>query len=270
MANSYLQGLSEQPEKMPVLFLGHGNPMNAVEDNIFTKGWREAVKDIPKPKAILCISAHWETYGTKVLAHPSPKMIYDMYGFPQKLYEVKYPAPGSPHFAEEVMERVNFTRIELNHKWGFDHGAWSVLTHTFPEADIPCFQLSLNRTRDMQWHYDLAKELAFLRRKGVLIVGSGNIVHNLSNFGALSKKSPEWALAFDAKSAELLKNGNHRGLINYQQWGQAAMLSVNSAEHYIPMLYAAALRDKEDDFAFFNHALHDNLMATGMRCFKIG
>jgi len=270
MVSGYLKSLPNQGLRMPVLFMGHGNPMNAIEDNIFTQGWRNMVRDIPKPKAILCISAHWETRGTKVMANTKPRMVYDMYGFPQKLYEVKYPAPGSPEMAQEVATKIKFTSVELNNDWGFDHGTWSVLTHAFPDADIPCFQLSLNKTRDMQWHYDLAGELSFLRKKGVLIVGSGNIVHNLSNFKALFEESPEWALEFDAKSAELIEKGDHQALINYKQLGKAAMLSVNSAEHYIPMLYTLALQQNDEKITFFNHGVHDNLMATGMRCLKLG
>ncbi|MFY0674613.1 MAG: 4,5-DOPA dioxygenase extradiol [Bacteroidia bacterium] len=270
MSISALKNFTENTEKMPVLFMGHGNPMNAIEDNVFTRGWKQMVKDIPTPKAILCISAHWETNGAKVLSSAQPRMIYDMYGFPQKLYQVKYPAVGSPELAKEVSSQVKFTNVALDDTWGFDHGTWSVLVHAFPDADIPCFQLSLNKTRNMKWHYDLAKELTYLRSKGVLIVGSGNIVHNLSNFKALFDKTPDWALEFDKKSTELILDDNHSALLDYKQFGKSALLSVNSAEHYIPMLYAISQKEKGDSIQFFNHDIHENLMATGMRSIRIG
>lgn len=161
MNSQFLQSLSEDGNLMPVLFMGHGSPMNAIENNEFTEGWKSLMKDIPTPKAILVISAHWESSGTKILAVDKPKLIYDMYGFPEELYQVKYPAPGAPELAKDIKENVTFTEIGLDHEWGLDHGAWSVLVHMYPDASIPCFQLSLNNTRDMQWHYDLSKELLF-------------------------------------------------------------------------------------------------------------
>lgn len=270
MSNSFLNSLTEDGNRMPVLFMGHGSPMNAIEDNEFTKGWKELVKDIPTPKAILVISAHWETRGTKVLAVKQPSLIYDMYGFPEELYAVKYPAPGAPELATEISETINFTEILPDHDWGLDHGAWSILVHMYPQADIPCFQLSLNNSRDMQWHYDLAKELAFLRRKGVLIVSSGNIVHNLRYMAYMNKKPLDWALEFDAKVEELINSGDHTSLINYKKLGSSAEISVNSAEHYIPLLYSLALQEKDEPVLFKNHGRYDTLLDSFMRSMRIG
>lgn len=254
---------------MPVLFIGHGNPMNAVEDNPFTNGWKEMVKDVPTPKAILVISAHWETAGgAKVFAGQKPKMIYDMYGFPQNLYQVQYDCNGNPDLANEIGLKV--PEIAPTHDWGLDHGAWSVLVKTYPEASIPCFQLSLNKTRDLQWHYDLAKQLAFLRRKGVLILGSGNIVHNLREIRSLNQPVTDWALEFDAKVADLIQAGDHNPLVNYESLGSSAKISVNSAEHYIPLLYALALQEDGERVQFANVNLDQTLLGAGMRSLKIG
>lgn len=261
---------SSATEKMPVLFLGHGNPMNAVEDNVFTRKWAEVTKNIPTPKAILIISAHWETRGgTRVFSGEKPKMIYDMYGFPKHLYEVNYPAPGSPELAAEMVSKINFANVEATEKWGLDHGAWSLLVKMYPQANIPCFQMSLNYTRDLQWHYDLAAELSYLREKGVLILCSGNIVHNL-RVGNFDKPAPDWALSFDDYVARKIVGGDHKSLINYQSFGDAALMSVNSAEHYIPMLYALALQESREEITFFNDNVSPALMDVGMRCFRIG
>lgn len=270
MGTQFLNSLTEEDYVMPLLFMGHGSPMNAIEDNAYTQGWKNMVKDIPKPKAILVISAHWETTGSKVLAVDTPKLIYDMYGFPQKLYEVKYPCEGSPDFADEIQKSITHTNVELDHEWGLDHGAWSILVHMYPDASIPCFQFSLNKTRDLQWHYDLAKELAFLRKKGVLIVGSGNIVHNLRYMQYMYNKPFDWALEFDAKVEELIADENHAALINYKSLGEAAEISVNSAEHYIPLLYILALKTKNEKVVYTNHADKETLIGSFMRSLKIG
>ena len=196
-AASYLRSLPDTGTRMPAVFIGHGSPMNALEENLFTRQWAALTADIPTPKAILCVSAHWETKGTKVTAMKAPRQIYDMRGFPQELYDYKYPAPGSPDVAAEVQRMVLKTKVEADHSWGLDHGTWSVLAHMYPQANIPCFQLSLNSTRDLQYHYDLAAELAPLRDKGVLIVGSGNIVHNLRMMTMNNSLPFQWAKAFD-------------------------------------------------------------------------
>lgn len=255
---------------MPVLFMGHGSPMNGVEDNKYTRGWAEITHDLPTPKAILIISAHWETKGTQVFAGEKPKMIYDMYGFPQPLYEVKYPAPGSPDLAQEISETIQYASVETTHEWGLDHGAWSVLTKMFPDATIPCFQMSLNKTRNLRWHYELGKELAFLRERGVLILGSGNIVHNLRYMRQMNQPAADWALEFDAYVEKMINEGNHKALIDYQDFGQAGLISVNSAEHYIPLLYTLAVQDKNEPVSYFNEDLGGNLMDVFMRCVRIG
>ncbi len=269
-AHNFLNSLPEQDTLMPVLFLGHGSPMNAIEDNKFTREWKEMVKDIPKPKAILVISAHWETKGTNILAVEQPKMIYDMYGFPKPLYEVTYPCKGDLELAEEIKNKITFTNIALNHQWGLDHGAWSILTHMYPDASIPCLQLSLSYTRDLQWHYDLAKELTFLRKKGVLIVSSGNIVHNLSEIKSITQPAEDWALEFDKKVTELIDKGDHNTLINYEKLGKSAKISVNSAEHYIPLLYTLALQGKNDPIVYANDGQYETLLASFMRCVRVG
>lgn len=270
MNSQFLQSLSEDGNLMPVLFMGHGSPMNAIENNEFTEGWKSLMKDIPTPKAILVISAHWESAGTKILAVDKPKLIYDMYGFPEELYQVKYPAPGAPELAKDIKENVTFTEIGLDHEWGLDHGAWSVLVHMYPDASIPCFQLSLNNTRDMQWHYDLSKELLFLRKRGVLIVSSGNIVHNLRYMRYMFDKPFDWALEFDSKTEELMNAGDHASLINYKSLGTAAEISVNSAEHYIPLLYTLALQQKNEPITYVNHNSKDTLIGSFMRSLRIG
>lgn len=266
-STSFLKNLPDQEHLMPVLFVGHGNPMNAVYNNHVTKSWEAMVGDIPTPKAILCISAHWETRETKIHSLKNPRVIYDVYGFPEELYKVKYPCPGSPDLAHEVMEKVNFTTVHDDHEWGIDHGTWSILVKMFPDATIPCLQLSLKTTRDLQWHYDLAKELSFLRQKGVLIVGSGNIVHNLqlARFGG---EPYDWALDFDEKVKESIDNKSHDLLINYKGFGKPAELSVNSAEHYIPLLYALALQRPNESIQYFNEII--DFGSGGMRSLKIG
>ena len=258
---------SYEDSMMPVLFMGHGNPMNAISDNEVTRNWAKAVKDIPKPKAILCISAHWETKGSKVCAVPNPKTIYDMYGFPKALYEVEYKCPGSPEMAEQIMKRLP-DQVFPDLDWGLDHGAWSLLVKMYPDASIPCFQLSLNTTRDMRWHFDFAKQLNFLRKQGVLIVGSGNIVHNL-RYARFDMKEPyEWAKEFDVYTKERMDDGDFQSLVDYQKFGNAALLSVNSAEHYIPMLYTLALKNPQEEINHFNEVF--DFGSGSMRCFRIG
>ena len=271
LGQSIINSLTEKTAKMPVLFMGHGNPMNGVEDNKYTRGWAEITKDIPTPKAILIISAHWETTGnTQIFVGEKPKMIYDIYGFPKSLYEVKYPVQGSPKIAQEIAKKVKPDHIIPTHEWGLDHGAWSVLTKMFPDASIPCFQLSLNRTRDLQWHYDLAKELAFLRDRGVLIMGSGNIVHNLRYSSQFNQPATDWALSFNEFVEKMIDEQNHKALIEYDKFGKAASISVNSAEHYIPLLYTLALQEKNEAAAYFNHDKGSSLMDVSMRCVIIG
>jgi 4,5-DOPA dioxygenase extradiol len=257
-------------DKMPVLFLGHGSPMNAIEENEFVAGFRNAAKGIPKPAAILCVSAHWETSGSFVTAMENPKTIHDFGGFPKALYEVQYPAPGSPDLARETQQIITHTEVGLDDTWGLDHGAWSVIKHLYPNADVPVIQLSLDRRQAPQYHYDLARQLAPLRQKGVLIIGSGNMVHNLrlvawdklntDNYGF------DWALEAREKMKSFISSGDHAALVNYRAQGKAFDLAVPTPEHYLPLLYALALRDGSEEPHFFNDkAVGGSLTMTSVR-----
>ncbi|MAT53153.1 MAG: 4,5-DOPA dioxygenase extradiol [Saprospirales bacterium] len=248
----WTDGLSETGSKMPVLFVGHGSPMNAIEDNDFTRSLKALGRRLPRPKAILVLSAHWLTRGTRVQVVDHPPMVYDMYGFPKELYEVKYPAPGAPALARETARLVKHIRIEEDHEWGFDHGNWSVLRHLFPQADIPVFQLSIDYYKSADWHYELARELRALRRKGVLIIGSGNLTHNLRmvDFHDLNAPPRDWALEFDNKVKEFLESGNARGVVEYEKLGQAARLAVPEPSHYLPLVYTVGLQETSDEISF--------------------
>jgi 4,5-DOPA dioxygenase extradiol len=237
---------------MPLLFLGHGNPMNAITENEFTRGWQHVGKSLPKPNAVLCISAHWETNGTSVTAMEKPKTIHDFGGFPKELYEVQYPAPGSPELAEETKHAVTRTSVELDHKWGLDHGCWSVIKHLFPKADVPIVQMSLDGGKPAQWHYDLAKELATLRKKGVLIVGSGNVVHNLRMADWDEPGGFDWAMDANERIKKLIANGEHQPLINYHSMGKEMQLAVPTPEHFLPLLYVLGLKEENESISFFN------------------
>ncbi len=239
--------------RMPVLFLGHGSPMNAIEDNPFTRGWRDAGKDMPKPSAILCISAHWETHGTFVTGMERPRTIHDFGGFPQALFDVQYTAPGSAVLALEARAAATSQHIGVDHTWGLDHGAWSVIMHLFPKADVPVVQLSLDRNMSPQQHYDLARELGVLRAKGVLIIGSGNMVHNL---GILDWNEPDsgydWAIEANERMKQAITSGDHALLINYQAQGKAFQLSIPTREHFLPLLFTLGLKTKDESVVLFN------------------
>jgi 4,5-DOPA dioxygenase extradiol len=243
-------------EQMPVLFLGHGSPMNAIEENEFTKTWNALGKSIPKPRAILCISAHWETKGTLVTAMPKPQTIHDFGGFPQELFNFQYPAPGSPELANETKSTIKKTIVGLDETWGLDHGCWSVVKHLYPNANVPVIQMSLDYTQGPQYHYDLAKELASLRKKGVLIIGSGNIVHNLGMIAWNRMKEPEygydWAIEANDKIKQWMLLDNHQPLINYKAQGKAFDLAIPSPDHYLPLLYALALKEENEQISLFN------------------
>jgi 4,5-DOPA dioxygenase extradiol len=249
----------ENMRKMPVLFLGHGSPMNAIEDNDFSRGWENAGKTIPRPSAILCISAHWETRGTYVTAMVKPGTIHDFGGFPKELVDVQYPARGNPELAKEIKEMSSKTEIGLDEKWGLDHGCWSVVKHLYPDADVPVVELSLDYSRSPREHYDLAKELSPLREKGVLIIVSGNIVHNLrmvawdkindSGYGY------DWAIEANEKMKKFILNGDHSSLINYPSQGKAFDLAIPTSEHFLPLLYALALQEENEKAVFFNDIL---------------
>lgn len=241
--------------KMPVLFLGHGSPMNAIEENEFVEGWRSIGKTLPKPAAVLCISAHWETRGTFVTSMEKPKTIHDFGGFPEELYEVQYPAPGSPDLALEIKRIVTNTQVGLDEKWGLDHGCWSVVRHLYPNADIPVIQMSMDYFMSAQQHYDLAKELAIFRKKGILIIGSGNMVHNLGlvDWNKLNDTYGfEWAIEAGEKMKKYILNGDHEKLINYRSQGRAFDLAIPTPDHYLPLIYIVALQDKDDTVTIFN------------------
>ena len=245
---------------MPVLFVGHGNPMNAIEDNEFSRGWRDVGKSLPRPTAILCISAHWETRGTFVTAMEKPRTIHDFGGFPQEMYEIQYPAPGSPWLAQETKNIIAGTTIGLDEKWGLDHGCWSVLSRMFPNADVPIIQLSLDYTQTPRFQYDLAKELAPLRKRGVLIVGSGNMVHNLrrvviqgNSLNDFNKPFGfDWAIEANELFKKLINENNHQALIDYPSLGKSVQLAIPTSEHYLPMLYALALKQENESITYFN------------------
>jgi len=259
MNRKELSSLSEtvnHTDKMSVLFLGHGSPMNAIEENEFVATFRNLGKEIIKPKAILCISAHWETKGTLVTAMQKPKTIHDFVGFPQALYEVQYSAAGSPQLAEQTKELVTKTPIGLDYNWGLDHGAWSVLKHLFPAAEVPVVQMSIDYSKNAQYHFDLAKQLSSLRRKGVLIVGSGNMVHNLSRI-AWDKINGApyghaWAIEANEKMKSFILDRNYQGLINFKKYGTAFDLAIPTPEHYLPLIYTMALQEKNEDLSIFN------------------
>lgn len=255
---------------MPVLFIGHGNPMNAIEDTAFSSAWSAAATAIPRPKAILCVSAHWETEGTFVTSMKSPKTIHDFYGFPDALYQVQYPAPGSPELAERVRQAASSADVKLDdgYSWGLDHGAWSVLRRMYPGADIPVVQLSLDRTRPPRFHYELGAELAALRNEGVLIIGSGNIVHNLRLLQWNATVPYPWAAEFDRQAADLIQKGEHDCLIDYQSLGEPARLAIPTNEHYLPLLYILALQQPDEQVSFFADEL--TLGSISMRSLRIG
>jgi 4,5-DOPA dioxygenase extradiol len=246
----------ENTPRMPVLFVGHGSPMNAIEENEFVQEWRNLGKSLPRPTAILVVSAHWETRGTYLTAVQKPATIHDFGGFPKALYEVQYPAPGSPELAYETKRAITKTTVGLDEKWGLDHGAWSVIRRIYPKADIPVIEFSLDYTQGPQYHYELAQQLSALRSKGVLIVGSGNLVHNLRLVAWDKMNEPEfgfdWAIAANNKFKQLIQEGNHSDLIHYQELGREVQLAIPTPDHFLPLLYALALKDKNEPVSFFN------------------
>ncbi len=253
---SFTETLPKQNYLMPVLFIGHGSPMNGIEDNEFSKRWTELAKEIPTPKAVLVISAHWFTNGTSITAMDFPKTIHDFGGFPEALYQVEYPAPGNPSLAKETASMIHTTHVELDHDWGLDHGTWTIIRHMYPHADIPVLQLSIDYTKGPSFHYELAKELYQLRKKGVLIIGSGNMVHNLRMVAWDKLDGPaygyDWALQMNQTFKDLILHHDHQPLIHYNQLGSEAMLAVPTPEHYLPLLYTLGLQGKEESVTFFN------------------
>ena len=241
---------------MPVLFIGHGSPMNGIEMNEFSKQWAQLGREIPTPKAVLCVSAHWLTRGTFVTAMEKPRTIHDFGGFPQALFDVQYPAPGSPEVAKLTADQVTSTAVGLDHDWGLDHGTWTVVRHMYPDASIPVLQLSIDYHKPAQYHYDLGQQLAALRKKGVLIIGSGNMVHNLRMVAWDKLDVPgfgfDWALEINQKFKTNILQKQHKVLIDYEQLGPAAKLAIPTPDHYYPLLYALALQSNADEVRIFN------------------
>jgi 4,5-DOPA dioxygenase extradiol len=252
---------------MPVLFLGHGSPMNAIEDNAWRRGWEALGRRLPRPKAILCISAHWETQGVYVGSAEKPETIHDFRGFPKALFDVRYPAPGSPALAHRVAELVRTPRVHFDSHRGLDHGVWSVLQPMYPEADIPVVPLSLSSLQPGAWHYDLARQLDPLRDEGVLVVGSGNIVHNLRYWRMGQTEPLDWAQRFDEDIAERIAEGHHEGMMGYETLGPDALLAVPTPEHYLPLLYVLGLQREGDAVEFINE---DVVGPISMRSVLIG
>ncbi len=258
----------EQDTVLPTLFVGHGSPMNAIEDNPFARTWETIGADLPRPEAILCISAHWETRGTYLTAMERPKIIHDFGGFPPELFAVDYPAPGSPALATLTKETLRETsEAGLTQDWGLDHGAWSVLRRMFPGANIPVVQLSLDRDQPANFHYALGQALRPLRKRGVLIVSSGNIVHNL-RLAKWDDSVADWAQEFDALSARKILSGDDQSLVSYETLGAEARLAVPTPEHYLPLLYTLGLRDKSEPVSFFNEGV--TLSSISMRSVRFG
>lgn len=253
--------------KMPVIFVGHGSPMNAIEENAFSRAWMATARNSPHPKAILSISAHWETDGVQVTAMPKPRTIHDFYGFPQELFAVQYPAPGAPELAHHVRDLLGVEAVALDQEWGLDHGTWSVLVRMFPEANVPVVQLSLDRKRTPSEHYTLGGKLAALRSEGVLILCSGNMVHNLRLL-EWGDQGFDWAEAFDLKLKSLIEARDHAALINYPKLGADAQRAIPTNEHYLPLLYALALRGSAEPLKFFAEKV--TLGSISMRSFQIG
>lgn len=254
--NRFTSELKTDDQLMPVLFIGHGSPMNGIENNLFSNKWKQLAKEIPTPKAVLVISAHWLSKGTRITAMDFPSTIHDFGGFPKELFDVQYPAPGNPQLAKETASIITSTQAELDHDWGLDHGTWTIVRHMYPEANIPVLQLSIDYTKSPQYHYDLAKELYQLRKKGVLIFGSGNMVHNLRmvawNKIDEAEYGYDWAIEMNEKFKTLIANDDHNRLINYQQLGKEALLSIPTPEHYLPLLYTLGLKGKNETASFFN------------------
>lgn len=256
----------------PVFFIGHGSPMNGIQENEFSNNWKKIGQTIDLPSAVLVVSAHWLTRGTHVTAMQEPQTIHDFGGFPQELFDVQYPAPGSPFLAEETSKLITSTTVELDHEWGLDHGTWTVVRHMFPEANIPVLQLSIDYYKPLQYHYDLAKQLFELRKRGVLIIGSGNMIHNLRMVDWKNIDTPgfgyDWAIELNEVLKKHIVQQNHKTLIDYESMGKAALLAIPTPDHYIPMIYNLALQSDKDEISFFN----DRLVAgsVNMTSFRIG
>lgn len=265
---TFTSGLPIQENLMPALFVGHGSPMNGIEDNEFSSKWASMAQNIPLPTAVLVVSAHWFTKGTHITAMDFPKTIHDFGGFPQELFDVVYPAPGNPELAAETASLIQSTHAGLDHDWGLDHGAWTVVRHMYPQANIPVLQLSIDYTKDAKYHYELAKELQLLRKKGVLILGSGNMVHNLRmmSWEMINGGGYDWALQMNDKFKSLILSNEHQPLMNYQSLGKEAMLAIPTPEHYLPLMYTLGLKNDNEDISLFNDkAVGGSLTMTSVK-----
>lgn len=270
--NIFLDNKEKYEKKMPVLFVGHGSPMNAIENNEFSNYWKKLATEIEKPKAVLCISAHWLTRGTFVTAMDFPKTIHDFGGFPKELSEASYPAPGNPELALETSKLITSTSVGLDHDWGLDHGTWSIVKNMYPDAEIPVLQLSIDYNKPANYHYELAKEISALRKKGVLIIGSGNMVHNLGKVAWDKMNEPnygfDWAIEMNDIFKKKIEAHDHQVLIQYEKLSSSALLAIPTPDHYFPLLYSLGLQEKDDSIQFFN----DKLVAGSltMTSVKIG
>ncbi len=253
---SWGKDLNEAESLMPVLFIGHGSPMNAIEDNEFSQRWQKMGQEIPQPKAVVVISVHWLTRGTFVTAMNQPKTIHDFGGFPQALFDVQYPAPGNPELAFEIQNMITNPAVELDHDWGLDHGSWSVVKHMYPNANIPVLQLSIDYYKPAKYHYELAKQLLNLRKKGVLIIGSGNMVHNLRMIAwdkmNVDNYGYDWAIEMNDIFKNKILNKDHKALFEYEKLNSAAKLAIPTPDHYYPLIYSLALQTDNDTIEFFN------------------
>jgi len=269
---SALAQSKDSSDKMPTLFIGHGSPMNGIENNEYSNYWKKLAEQIPQPKAVICISAHWLTKGTLVTAMSHPKTIHDFGGFPQALFDVQYPAPGSLTTAIETQNAISSTKVELDHDWGLDHGTWTIIRHMYPKANIPVLQLSIDYDKPAQYHYNLAKELHKLRRKGILLIGSGNMVHNLRMIAWDKMNTPnfgfDWAIEMNQKFKSSILDHNHQALINYQNFGVAAKNAIPTPDHYYPLIYTLGLQEKTDKVEIFNDKLvMGSLTMTSVKMF---
>lgn len=259
-------------ERMPVLFIGHGSPMNAVEDNEFVRGFRSMAKTLPKSRAILCISAHWFVRGSRITAMERPRTIHDFYGFPEELYQLEYPAMGDPVLARKTSEILKPAKVDLDEQWGLDHGTWSVLRHMFPDADIPVLQLSIDYTKPAEYHFDLASRLKALRDRGVLIMGSGNIVHNLRLVDFRNMERDNYGFDWAIEARELINkhilDGNYKPLLDYQSLGKSVQLGVPTPDHYLPLIYTLGLQQKGEKVELFNDKLQaGSLSMTSLKIY---
>jgi 4,5-DOPA dioxygenase extradiol len=238
--------------RMPVIFFGHGNPMNTILKNEYTAAWSDLGKKLPKPKAILSISAHWYVRGVSLTSMTDPRTIHDFGGFPEELYQFEYPVPGDPKLARRIQKILSFIPARLDTDWGLDHGTWSVLSHVFPKADVPVVQLSIDECRPALFHYELGKKLSQLRDEGILVIGSGNLVHNLHTYswGRHQPQPYDWAVRFEERVRKLILAGGHKPLINYETLGQDAALSIPTPDHYLPLLYVLGISEKGESVEF--------------------